>query len=134
MSAQKNSRPCERLPGATWKRDVSPFPHRRNGVGADREQPSVTVPSVEEYSHLVDRGLGEFFQSHGACEADDVCSRGEPLGIKCAADAPIASGALYIENDDASHLKPPCSRNGDKRSVPYLWLKVKRAAGVSGAD
>src|SRR6185503_12622596 len=95
---------------ATWKRDVSPFPHRRNLLALCK---SIEIRESVRTEHLADelaliavkRPGGISFELHER-------ERGLMVGPKTLKLFPPVC---------ASHLKPPCSRNGDKaHSTPVV--------------
>ena len=111
--------PRRALVGAARKRDVSPFPHRRDLTEALESRLTLLFKLIDAFAALVNRnrrlvlvapvleGLNEV---DGHPDADSLVATFTERGL--------------LRAVRASHLEPPCSRNGDK----HIFLLS--AAGV----
>ncbi len=114
-AATTTKRPEGRQVGAVMRRDVSPFPHRRN----------LSLLSVE--GEIVNDEVGPLFAA-----LDDVSffaretAQGFTLGR--GREAVVVKARLAADVVRALHLKPPCSRNGDSQSIPLNGAEVKSLA------
>ena len=118
----KNGRPLGRPCRAAMRRDVSPFPHRRNLV----------APVVA--------ALGSPHRTLKVTTEDAVVTRagtGPRVAVDERSDVAVASvmlaGFTVTSDSRICHLKPPCSRNGDNPIIRLHSREVKPGAAVSGS-
>lgn len=110
-ASAKNGRPLGRPRRAAMRRDVSPFPHRRN------LQDSVALVAI-----IADARQRPPWRPP-ALIAAEVGPQAKALGSDVIR---LSSGRVsWVGVIKSVHLEPPCSRNGDTTDSTPLPAKVK---------